>query len=43
MEIYFHENSVINCDFKHLEVGMKVRFEESEGEERHQTSTVTVI
>lgn len=43
MEIYFHENSVINCDFKRLEVGMKVRFEASEGEKGPQASTVTVI
>lgn len=43
LEIYFHEHSVINRDFKHLKVGMKVRFEETEGEKGPQASTVAVI
>ncbi|MDI6800451.1 MAG: HPF/RaiA family ribosome-associated protein [Thermodesulfovibrionales bacterium] len=42
-EIYFHGHSVINCDFKHLSVGMKVRFVEESGEKGLQASTVTVI
>lgn len=42
-EIYFHEHSVINRDFKHLQVGMKVRFVEEEGEKGPQASTVTVM
>jgi ribosomal subunit interface protein len=41
-EIYFHEHSVINHDFKHLKVGMKVRFEEAKGEKGPQASTVAV-
>lgn len=42
-EIYFHEHSVINCEFKHLKVGMKVRFEEARGRKGPQASTVAVI
>jgi ribosomal subunit interface protein len=42
-EIYFHEHSVINHDFKRLKVGMKVRFEETKGRKGPQASTVTVI
>jgi ribosomal subunit interface protein len=42
-EIYFHEHSVINHDFKHLKVGMKVRFEEAKGQKGPQASTVAVI
>ncbi len=43
LEIYFHANSVLNKDFKNLDVGMKVRFVEEEGEKGPQASTVTVI
>lgn len=42
-EVYFHEHSVLNYDFKHLRTGMKVRFVEEEGEKGPQASTVTVI
>jgi ribosomal subunit interface protein len=42
-EIYFHENSVLNRDFKRLKVGMAVRFAEEKGEKGPQASTVTVI
>lgn len=42
-EIYFHEHSVIHGDFKHMEVGMEVRFVEEQGEKGPQASTVTVI
>lgn len=42
-EIYFHENSVINKDFKHLNIGMKVRYAEEEGEKGPQASTVIVL
>jgi cold shock CspA family protein len=42
-EIYFHEHSVINCDFKHLQVGMEVHFTEERGEKGPQASTLTVI
>lgn len=43
LEIYFHEHSVINRDFKHLQLGTKVHFVEEEGEKGPQASTVTVI
>jgi len=42
-DIYFHEHSVINRDFKHLRVGMEVRFAEEQGEKGPQASTVAVI
>jgi ribosomal subunit interface protein len=42
-EIYFHDHSVINHDFRHLKVGMRVRFEEAEGRKGPQASTVAVI
>ena len=41
-EIYFHKNSLLNHDFKHLEEGMTVRFAEEKGEKGPQASTVTV-
>ncbi len=42
-EIYFHEHSVINRDFRHLKVGMEVRFTEEKGEKGPQATSVTVI
>jgi len=42
-EIYFHEHSVVNRDFKHLKVGMEVRFVEEQGEKGPQASAVTVV
>lgn len=42
-EIYFHEHSVINQNFRHLKVGMKVRYEEAKGQKGPQASTVAVI
>jgi ribosomal subunit interface protein len=42
-EIYFHEHSVLNHDFKHLKIGMEARFVEEEGEKGPQASTVTVV
>ena len=42
-EIYFHEHSVLNCDFKQLKVGIEVRFVEEQGEKGPQASTVTVV
>lgn len=41
-EIYFHKNSVFNGGFERLEVGTGVRFEEAEGKEGPQASTVHV-
>jgi len=43
MNIYFHKHSVINLDFNHLKVGMKVRYTEAEGEKGPQASTVAVV
>lgn len=42
-EIYFHEHSVLNRDFKQLKIGMEVSFVEEEGEKGPQASTVTVL
>ncbi len=42
-EIYFHENSVLNNEFKNLKIGTEVRFVEEFGEKGPQASTVTVI
>ncbi|MEW6109727.1 MAG: HPF/RaiA family ribosome-associated protein [Nitrospirota bacterium] len=42
-EIYFHRNSVINCDFNRLKIGEEVRFVEEEGEKGPQASTVSII
>ncbi len=41
--IYFHENSVLNGDFDRLTIGTEVRFEEEEGEEGPQASTVAIV
>jgi ribosomal subunit interface protein len=43
LEVYFHENSVVNKNFKKLKVGMKVRFAEEMGVKGPQASSVTVI
>lgn len=42
LEVYFHENSVLNRDFKKLRVGMKVRFSEEMGAKGPQASSVTI-
>lgn len=42
-EIYFHENSVVNREFKNLKIGMEVRFTEEKGLKGPQASSVTVI
>jgi cold shock CspA family protein len=41
-EIYFHKNSVTNSGFDRLEIGTGVRFEEAEGDEGPQASTVQI-
>lgn len=41
-EIYFHENAVLDGAFQRLEVGQEVRFEEEQGIEGPQASTVAV-
>jgi ribosomal subunit interface protein len=43
LEVYFHENSVVNKDFKKLKVGMKVRFAEELGVKGPQASSLIVI
>jgi cold shock CspA family protein/ribosome-associated translation inhibitor RaiA len=43
IEIYFHENSVVNSDLNKLKVGMKVRYVETRGEKGPQATTVAVI
>lgn len=42
-DIYFHRNSVLNCDYDRLEAGMKVRYSEEKGEKGPQAATVTVV
>ena len=42
-EIYFHENSVLNDNFKHLQIGTEVHFSEEQGEKGPHASTVKVI
>lgn len=41
-EIYFHQNSVLNGGFEKMEVGAKVRFQEEQGDNGPQASTVAV-
>lgn len=43
VEVYFHENSVVNKDFKKLKIGMKVRLSEEMGAKGPQASSVTII
>ena len=42
-EVYFHRNSVINADFESLDIGNELRFNEEDGDEGPQASTVRVI
>lgn len=42
-EIYFHENSIANEEFRNLETGVGVNFNEEQGENGPQASTVHVI
>lgn len=42
-QIYFHENSVVNGGFGALKAGDEVRFEETEGDEGPQATTVQPI
>jgi cold shock CspA family protein len=42
-ELYFHRHSVLHDDFDRLTVGTEVRFEEAEGEEGPQASTVQIV
>ncbi len=42
VEVYFHENSLINGKFKELQVGELVQFVEREGEKGPQASSVSL-
>ncbi len=42
LEVYFHENSVLNKDFKRLKLGMEVRYTQESGEKGPQASSVAV-
>ncbi len=42
-EIYFHRNSIVDADFKSLNIGDEVRFVEEVGEKGPQASTVYKI
>jgi cold shock CspA family protein len=42
-EIYFHRNAVVNRDFDDLEVGMGVNYDEEQGAEGPQASSIRVI
>ena len=42
-EVYFHKNSLINADFKKLEIGQEVRFAEEKGDRGLQASTLRII
>lgn len=42
-DVYFHQNSVVNKEFKKLAVGTAVRFVEEMGEKGPQASTVVVL
>jgi len=41
--IYFHANSVINCEFEKLRLGTQVKFAEEEGDKGPQASTLRVV
>ncbi|HEY5622273.1 MAG TPA: HPF/RaiA family ribosome-associated protein [Gammaproteobacteria bacterium] len=42
-EVYFHRNSVLNADFEKLEVGAEVRFDEEQGDEGPQATSLHVV
>lgn len=42
-EIYFHRNSVLHDAFDHLEIGAEVRFDEEQGCDGPQASTVVLL
>jgi ribosomal subunit interface protein len=41
-EVYFHENALLNVEFDALEIGVTVIFNETQGEEGAQASSVTL-
>ncbi len=42
-EVYFHENALLNGDFRNLQVGASVQFVEREGDEGLHASSITVL
>ncbi|MGK7951482.1 MAG: HPF/RaiA family ribosome-associated protein [Xenococcaceae cyanobacterium] len=42
-EVYFHQNSLLNCTLRDLQVGSEVRFTEHMGEKGLQASSVRLI
>ncbi len=42
-EIYFHRNSLVDGDFDALEIGNEVRFDEEDGDQGPQASTVHLV
>jgi cold shock CspA family protein len=42
-EVYFHKNSVLGDDFKHITVGTEVTFVEEAGERGPQASSVVLV
>lgn len=42
-EIYFHQNSVLNYGFDDLELGAEVRFNEEDGREGPQATTIELV
>ena len=42
-DVYFHRNSVLNGDFDKLSAGAEVRFDEEQGDDGPQASTVKLI
>ena len=42
-EVYFHQDCVLGADFKHLDVGTEVTFDEEMGEKGPQATTVHVV
>lgn len=42
-EVYFHENAVLHGDFRKIEPGAQVRFEDEEGDDGPQATTVQVM
>lgn len=42
-EVYFHQNAVLNGDFRHLQIGSEVTFVEEPGDKGPQASTVRPV
>jgi ribosomal subunit interface protein len=43
LDVYFHEHSVVNKDFKRLKLGMEVRYTQELGEKGPQASSIAVM